>query len=251
MTTVRFAFPAETTAFLADLRADNTKAWFDANRDRYQVAYVEPAKAFVEMIAPALDDLVPGIAAEPRVNGSIFRINRDIRFSKDKTPYKDHLDFWFWEGQRKTAVSGLFLRVAPDTVIVGAGSHGFESRRLAAYRDAVADPTRGDELLTNGHRGRAFRPRRLRRDNDPPATGVRRRRRSSTHAAPQGAARHRRTPGRTRHRHRTHPHPATALACVRTAPHLASGEPALTGRHRPLRGHCRRSGVWRSSWRQT
>lgn len=147
MTAVRFAFPAETTAFLADLRADNTKAWFDANRDRYQVAYVEPAKAFVETISPALDDLVPGIAAEPRVNGSIFRINRDIRFSKDKTPYKDHLDFWFWAGQRKAAVSGLFLRVAPDTVIVGAGSHGFDSRRLAAYRDAVADPTRGDDLL--------------------------------------------------------------------------------------------------------
>lgn len=147
MTTVRFAFPAETCMFLADLRANNSKAWFDANRDRYQAAYVAPAQALVEAIAPALDDLRPGIAAEPRVNGSIFRINRDLRFSKDKTPYKDHLDFWFWEGERRTAVSGLFLRVAPDHVIVGAGAQGFASHQLAAYRKAVADPIRGEDLL--------------------------------------------------------------------------------------------------------
>ena len=69
---------------------------------------------------------MPGIATEARVNGSIFRINRDTRFSKDKTPYKDHLDFWFWEGQRKTALSGLFLRIAPAAVTVGAGAHGFD-----------------------------------------------------------------------------------------------------------------------------
>jgi uncharacterized protein (DUF2461 family) len=56
------------------------------------------------------------------VLGSIFRINRDTRFSKDKRPYKDHLDFWFWEGDRKAASSGLFARVSPDGVIVGAGA---------------------------------------------------------------------------------------------------------------------------------
>ena len=85
---------------------------------------------------------MPGIATEARVNGSIFRINRDTRFSKDKTPYKDHLDFWFWEGQRKTALSGLFLRIAPAAVTVGAGAHGFDPTRLARYRAAVADADR-------------------------------------------------------------------------------------------------------------
>jgi uncharacterized protein (TIGR02453 family) len=141
-----FRFPAETVDFLTDLRAHNDKAWFEANRGRYESGFVEPAKEFVEVIGPKLVKLIPGIRAEPSVRGSIFRINRDIRFSSDKRPYKDHLDFWFWEGDRKAAVSGLFLRVWPDGVVVGAGAHGFDKHRLATYRDAVADSTTGDEL---------------------------------------------------------------------------------------------------------
>lgn len=143
-----FRFPAETLTFLVDLRAHNHKAWFDANRARYDAGYVEPAKAFVETIGPELDELVPGIHAEPRVGGSIFRINRDIRFSSDKRPYKDHLDFWFCEGDRKAAVSGLFLRVWPDGVVIGAGAHGFDRHQLATYRDAVVDPTTVAELAS-------------------------------------------------------------------------------------------------------
>jgi uncharacterized protein (TIGR02453 family) len=146
--TPAFRFPAETVKFLTDLRAHNEKAWFEANRARYQSAYVEPAKTFVEVIGPELKKLVPGIHAEPRVHGSIFRINRDIRFSSDKRPYKDHLDFWFWEGDRKSAVSALFLRVWPDGVVVGAGAHDFDKYQLTAYRDAVTDPTAGAELAT-------------------------------------------------------------------------------------------------------
>lgn len=147
MAAPRFAFPAETLEFLDELGAHNTKAWFDANRARYESSYLEPAEAFVEAIATALDELVPGIAAEPRVNGSIFRINRDIRFTKDKTPYKDHLDFWFWQGERKAALSGLFLRIAPTAVTVGAGAHGLDKTRLARYRAAVADETAGALLV--------------------------------------------------------------------------------------------------------
>jgi uncharacterized protein (TIGR02453 family) len=143
----RFAFPAETLEFLADLGRHNSKTWFDANRPRYEAAYLEPATAFVETIAPTLEKLVPGITAEPRVNGSIFRVNRDTRFSRDKSPYKDHLDFWFWQGERKAAVSGLFLRIAPAAVTVGAGAHGFDPARLARYRAAVADEAAGAELV--------------------------------------------------------------------------------------------------------
>jgi uncharacterized protein (TIGR02453 family) len=152
-----FAFPAATLAFLADLSCHNDKAWFDANRTRYQAAYIEPAKAFVEAVAPALDTIVPGIHAEPKVLGSIFRINRDTRFSADKRPYKDHLDFWFWEGDRRAAVSGLFLRVAPAGVVVGAGAHGFDKHQLARYRAAVTDAAaRADltEVVAALERGR-------------------------------------------------------------------------------------------------
>lgn len=143
---IELTFPPQTLAFLNDLRRHNTKAWFDANRGRYEAAYLEPAKRFVEALAPALHELVPGIVVEPRVNGSIFRINRDLRFSSDKTPYKDHLDLWFWEGDRQAAVSGLFLRIAPEAVTVGAGAHGFDRGRLARFRAAVMDPQTGSSL---------------------------------------------------------------------------------------------------------
>ena len=143
-----FRFPAESVEFLTDLRAHNDKVWFDSNRLRYESGYLEPAKEFVELIGPALAKLVPRIRAEPSVRGWMFRINRDVRFSSDKRPYKDHLDFWFWEGDRKAAVSGLFLRIWPDGVVVGAGAHGFDKHRLTAYRDAAADTTTGTALTT-------------------------------------------------------------------------------------------------------
>ncbi len=138
-------FPPDTTDFLADLSAHNSKAWFDANRHRYERGYVEPAKAFVEAVTEPLRQVAP-VEAEPRINGSIFRINRDIRFSKDKTPYKDHLDLWFWEGERKGALSGFFLRITAETVGIGVGAHGFDRDRLAAFRSAVVDGSSGPSL---------------------------------------------------------------------------------------------------------
>jgi uncharacterized protein (TIGR02453 family) len=147
LVTTSFAFPPDTLAFLDELRRDNSKVWFEANRARYQAAYVDAGKAFVEAVAPVLAGIAPGIQAEPRVLGSIFRIHRDTRFSADKRPYKDHLDFWFWEGARKTAVSGLFVRISPDVVGVGAGSHGFDKAALACFRAAVADDAARTELV--------------------------------------------------------------------------------------------------------
>jgi uncharacterized protein (TIGR02453 family) len=97
-------FPPATLRFLGDLAENNTKAWFDEHRADYESNWVAPAKAFVSAAGEALTDLAPRIEAQPRVNGSIFRVNRDTRFSKDKSPYKDHLDFWFWEGERRSAV---------------------------------------------------------------------------------------------------------------------------------------------------
>lgn len=139
-------FGTGTTDFLAGLSANNTKSWFDAHRDDYERHWVAPAKEFVMAAGEALTELNPRIEAQPKVNGSIFRINRDTRFSQDKTPYKDHLDLWFWEGERKGAVSGYFLRVTPTHVGIGAGAHGFDKERLAEFRSAVVDPKAGKAL---------------------------------------------------------------------------------------------------------
>ena len=131
-------FKSATTAFLRDLEANNQKAWFDENRARYDADYLTPAKEFVAAVGPRLQNLHPALNAEPRVNGSIFRVNRDPRVSKDKTPYKHHIDLWFWEGERKGALSGLFFRLLPDRLILGAGCHGFMPEDLKGYRTAVA-----------------------------------------------------------------------------------------------------------------
>jgi uncharacterized protein (TIGR02453 family) len=80
-------FPKDTIRFLSGLRKNNDRSWFEGHREQYQVGFVEPAKAFVEAITPRLHKIDPGIRAEARVNGSILRLNRDLRFSKDKTPY--------------------------------------------------------------------------------------------------------------------------------------------------------------------
>ena len=140
-------FPKETITFLSSLSKNNNKAWFDGHRDDYEAYYLEPAKAFVETAGEALRQFNPNIEAQPRVNGSIWRINRDVRFSADKSPYKDHLDISFWEGDRKAAASGYYFRITPTGIGFGAGAHGFDKERLAAYREAVVDTRKRNKLL--------------------------------------------------------------------------------------------------------
>lgn len=139
-------FPKETVEYLRSLREHNDREWFTAHRDSYEQYWLEPAQAFVRAAGERLESISEDLVAEPRVNASIMRINRDIRFSPDKRPYKDHLDLWFWEGDRKDAVSGLFFRLSPDALIIGAGAHGFSPERLTAFREAVMDPRLGDAL---------------------------------------------------------------------------------------------------------
>jgi uncharacterized protein (TIGR02453 family) len=140
-------FSKETVDFLAGVRDHNNKKWFDGHRSDYERAFLAPAVAFAEALAPPLRKIEPDICVEPRVNGSIMRINRDIRFSKDKSPYKDHLDLWFWTGDRKGwDTSGFFFRLTPDRLVLGAGMHGFAPATLARYRAAVLDARKGAAL---------------------------------------------------------------------------------------------------------
>src|SRR4051794_18350024 len=83
-------------AFLRDLGAHNSRDWFQAHYAEYQALLVDPARAFVVTMGERLPALGADIRAEPPVRGSILAINRDIRFAKDKSPYKTYLDLWFW-----------------------------------------------------------------------------------------------------------------------------------------------------------
>ena len=140
--------------FLTDLRANNERDWFHAHRDEYEALLLEPARDFVEALGPELRVFVPEVAAEPRVNGSIFRIARDTRFSKDKRPYKDHLDLWFWVGERRRG-PGFWFRLSPEELLLGGGMHHFDPGQLERYRTAVVDEERGATLRDEVERLRA------------------------------------------------------------------------------------------------
>lgn len=141
-------FPQEAVTFFQDLKVNNNKTWFDAHKTDYQNYVMEPAQAFIEEMGVRLKQLSPGVHAEPRVNKSIFRIYRDIRFSKDKTPYKTHLGIWMWEGEgAKFESSGYYFHLEPPNIMLGVGLHTFSKTLLQAYRKAVVDPVAGPKLV--------------------------------------------------------------------------------------------------------
>lgn len=140
-------FGDDMRVFLGELAAHNDRAWFERNKDRYHAVVLEPEKDFVVAMGEALRSMRPDIEAQPRVNGSIFRINRDTRFSKDKTPYKTHADMMFWEGSDRKESSAFFVRIVPEEIWIGAGSHMVSPQGLELLRAAIAAPASGEELV--------------------------------------------------------------------------------------------------------
>lgn len=140
-------FSKDLIPFLKSLDANNEKAWFDAHRAEYDALFLEPAKAFVSAIGAKLPKVVPGARAEARVNGSIMRINRDVRFSKDKRPYRPAMMFRFAIGEGPIKESpAMMVRIAKDELGFAAGAFGFLPAQLERYREAVLDPKRARAL---------------------------------------------------------------------------------------------------------
>src|SRR5919198_1163641 len=123
VTTKEPSFGPELFSFLADLRANNNREWFAANRERYEEHLLEPALDFVEAFAPRLEKISPHFRAEARPSGgSLFRIHRDTRFSKDKSPYKTNLGIHFRHERAKVAhAPGYYLHIGPGEVFAGGG----------------------------------------------------------------------------------------------------------------------------------
>ena len=139
-------FTPDTLRFIADLNEHNDRAWFAENRDRYERAVLGPQKEFVAAIGAAFGQVDTRVQAVPAVNKSIFRINRDIRFSRDKSPYKTHCDVFFWIGDKRKNDPGYFMRLAPEEIWIGCGQHSLEPDQLARLRAAIAAPASGEEL---------------------------------------------------------------------------------------------------------
>jgi uncharacterized protein (TIGR02453 family) len=141
-------FPKETATFLKGIGENNNKEWFTDNRALYEAGYVDPARAFVEAMGPELRKTSGGVQFDPKIGGSIGRVNRDIRFSRDNRLYKDHLDLWFWHGEKKGWMHpGFFLRLMAKDVWLGAGMHHLDGDLLTRYRNAVVDERSGKALV--------------------------------------------------------------------------------------------------------
>jgi uncharacterized protein (TIGR02453 family) len=140
-------FPKKTRAFLHKLSKNNNREWFEANRDLYNSDFLEPCVEFIVEMGDKLLDLDPEIVAIPKIDKSIFRLHRDVRFSKDKTPYKTNAGLYFWNGKvKKMEASGFYFHLEPKLFGVGLGMYMFPPHLLKKYRDVVSKPASSNEL---------------------------------------------------------------------------------------------------------
>ncbi len=140
-------FSAETVFFLKNLKENNNRDWFFARKKDYDKKVLQPASEFVIEMGNMLQNLSPGIHAEPKVNRSIFRIYRDTRYSSEQDPYKANLHIWFWQGTRKANESpGYHFELKPEQLSLSAGISNFSRKALRCFREAVADAKSGEEL---------------------------------------------------------------------------------------------------------
>ena len=136
-------FPEEGVQFLRDLRKNNSKTWFDAHRTTYETCCKEPMFDFVRGIGEGLKKIAPRMVADPRINGSVYRINRDIRFSKIKIPYKTNVASIFWpEGGAKHGSAGYYFHLEPEKVVIAGGLYAPEAPALHKIRESIAKNSR-------------------------------------------------------------------------------------------------------------
>jgi uncharacterized protein (TIGR02453 family) len=143
-------FPAETQLFLQELRANNTREWFAANKLRYEEFVKAPALQWVAAMGERLKELDAEVVVDLRTNGSgsLMRAARDTRFSKDKSPYKVNIAMMWWHGSgKKMQHPGFGMQISPDDAGLMVGMFHFAKPMLAAYRQAVLDDELGEELI--------------------------------------------------------------------------------------------------------
>jgi uncharacterized protein (TIGR02453 family) len=132
-------FPKDFFAFFRELKQNNERSWFEANKQRFKDSVQFPMSHFIEAMAPRLAKISKNFRADPRTNGgSMFRIYRDVRFSKDKRPYKEHAACHFRHLSAKDVhAPGYYMHFADDEIFVGGGMYMPEPPALANIRDAI------------------------------------------------------------------------------------------------------------------
>lgn len=125
-------------AFLSDLAASNEKAWFEANRTVYEREIKAPIAALVADVTTELSRRDLPLEGDPRRSG--FRIHRDVRFSRDKSPYKTETGaVWHRQGSGKGGAGVLYFHLAPAGCFMAAAFHQPQAEVLSALRQAIRD----------------------------------------------------------------------------------------------------------------
>lgn len=124
-----------TLTFLKNLKKNNNKPWFDANRKQYEAAKADFA-AFVQSIIEAHGKKDQSIA-HLQAKECMFRINRDVRFSKDKSPYKTNMGAFINAGGKKSNLAGYYIHVEPGGSFAGGGMYMPMPPELAKVRQEI------------------------------------------------------------------------------------------------------------------
>lgn len=129
-------FSRKTIAFLKELNQNNNKIWFDQNRQRYEDEVRTPAFDYIESMDQHIAKISPHfIVSAKKVGGSMMRVHKDIRFSKDKTPYKTNIGIHFKHARGKDVhAPGFYLHIEPGDVFLAAGIWRPESSTLKNVR---------------------------------------------------------------------------------------------------------------------
>ncbi len=152
------SFTPTALRFFRALRRNNVRVWFEAHRSEYEREVKAPMRALIEDLDARLARLAPEIIGDPK--RSMFRIYRDIRFSKDKSPYKTHAACWFYhrDGDRRVGSeaegggAGFYFHIAPGQSFVGGGIWMPPRSVLNRIRDAIAEDPRGFERVVRAPR---------------------------------------------------------------------------------------------------
>ncbi len=138
--------------FFEDLKQNNNRDWFTAHKGRYKTEVVAPITAFITDMAPRLKEISTHVTADPRPNGgAMFRIYRDMRFSRDKKPYKEHAGVQFRHRLGRDAhAPGFYVHLEQDNLFFGGGIWQPPGPALFKIRDRIArHPEKWRQVLAN------------------------------------------------------------------------------------------------------
>jgi len=147
-----------TLRFFRDLNRHNRKEWMDANRDRYRSEVVEPFRALLTAIAPIVIKLHPGFDTSGRTGVNFSRINRDIRFARDKTPYNPQMYLTFPDpGATANARTQLYIGISAEVVTAGFRAYAMGPAKKSPFRQMVLSRVMANPIWVAGQKKRLGR----------------------------------------------------------------------------------------------